>query len=241
MDTNTLIALAAPIVALIGSIATLIGVRFTLRNNRKLKEMELEHSQKLKEMELEHQLELRQLELRSDAARLVRAERRSVYLELLRMLSNVLNFWLNLREYGVEEDYPERSREVQAQINAYAALLPELTMCGSDELRRKSRRLVAALYNCTEVLLDAAEAQVTNLSDKEEFEAGWQRAVDAALQEYDDHEVTKLYREVMTQIKDEMGSLVLQSDFAPERDQSDMREQGRKVEAPAETGSTDVK
>lgn len=239
VDLTALLPIAAPIAVVFGALATLFGVWLTQSNNRKLKKMELEHNQKLKEMELEQQRELRLIDLRADAARLVRAERRAVYLEVMRIFSNVINFWLSLREYGIEDNYPELSQAAQNQAKAYVSLLPELHMCGSDELRRRSRNLIATLSRCSEVLEESAEAEVIDPSDEQEVEAGWQRAVDAALQEYDNHDVNKMYWDLVAQIKDEMGSLTLRSDFGSDPAQGDVQEQRGEVETSARTGSAD--
>jgi hypothetical protein len=68
-DYSTLIALAAPVVTLIGSVAALFGVWLTQMNNRKTKLIELEHNRELKEMELEHNRKLKLLDLREQTAR----------------------------------------------------------------------------------------------------------------------------------------------------------------------------
>ena len=73
VNTNTLIALAAPLVALIGSVATLVGVWLTQRSNRQTKVIELEHNR-----------ELKLVELREQTARMIRQEKREAYLEALK-------------------------------------------------------------------------------------------------------------------------------------------------------------
>lgn len=193
-------------------VATLIGVAVTQRNNRKTKQLELEHNRELKEMELEHQRELRLQELRQEASRLVRSERRTVYLEMLRSLAVPWHFWLDLRKYGIEEDYEERSRNVQAHMTSYAGLLPELQLCGSAQVRRKSRELLTAFTECSEVLADTAEEEVEEFEDEEKFEAQWQNALDKALQVYDERNVNKKYRELVSHIREEMNSLALEND-----------------------------
>jgi hypothetical protein len=208
-DLSTIVTvlsvLAVPVV-------TLIGVAITQSNNRKTKRLELEHNRELKEMELDHQSELRHLELRQQASRLVRAERRAVYLEMLRNLASPWHFWMDLREYGIEDNYVERSREVQAYITSYAALLPELQLCGSAEVRRKSRELLAGFTECLEALADTAEEEVTEFDDDEKVEAQWQKALNSALQVYDEQRIDKKYRELISQIRDEMSDLALEVD-----------------------------
>ena len=120
---------------------------------------------------------------------------------------------MDLREHGFEDNYVERSREVQAHMTSYAELLPELQMCGSGEVRRKSRELLVAYTECSEVLVDTAEVEVTEFDDDEKFEAQWQRALDSALQVYDEQGIDKKYRELVGQIRDEMNNLALETDL----------------------------
>jgi hypothetical protein len=78
-------------------------------------------------------------------------------------------------------------------------------------------------------LLEAAETEVTDLDDTQEFEAAWQRAVDAALQEYDEHQIDDKYKEMVDQIREEMGSLVPQSSPLPESGHASTQEREPKV------------
>lgn len=191
-------------------VATLIGVAVTQRNNRRTKQLELEHNRELKELELEYQKVLRLLELRQEASRLVRTEKRAVYLEMLRDLAVPWQFWMDLREYGIEDNYNERAREVQGYMTSYAALLPELQLCGSAEVRRKSREILRAFTECSETLTETAEAVVREFDNDAVFEAQWQQALDSALQLYEERDVDKKYREHVNQIRDEMNNLALE-------------------------------
>jgi hypothetical protein len=152
------------------------------------------------------------MELRQDAARLIRAERRAVYLKMFQILADIMNFWLHLREYGIEDDYIKNSRYVHTRTQEYNNLLPELQICGSVEIRRQSKSLIATFTECSEVLLERAEVEVKEFEVTEKFEAQWQRALDATLKVYESENVNEKMKELVRQIKREMGDLVLEGD-----------------------------
>jgi hypothetical protein len=70
--------------ALTVPVATLIGVAITQRNNRKMKQIELQHQSELKDKELTAQEKLKSLELQEENHRILRAEKRSIYGDILK-------------------------------------------------------------------------------------------------------------------------------------------------------------
>ena len=79
--------------ALTVPVATLIGVAITQRNNRKMKQIELQHQSELKDKELTAQEKLKSLELQEENHRILRAEKRSIYGDILKKSRHIVHYW----------------------------------------------------------------------------------------------------------------------------------------------------
>lgn len=202
---NALVPLAAPAVALIGSIAALVGVWLTQRSNRQTKQIELEHARMLKEMEIEQQKEMRLVELRQEASRLFRSERRELYLELLTAIRLMRIFWINIEDAVQGKAQRDYTADMHEGLENYQALTPELEMSASAEVRYRSQVYLGAVLSSLDALSDEKY-------DSEDEEVRREEAVRAA-KEYEEKGGDEKYAQLVEQIRGEMAHLALHPDL----------------------------
>jgi len=212
-DANTLIAVLS-VLAL--PITTLVVLAVTQWNNRKTKEIELNHQSELKDIELKAQERLKVVELQEENRRIARAEKRSIYKDILRESRHIVHYWADAgRDYwhsapgpldkpldpdGVIENakrlrHYHELKEKQAEADSLASeVVVELIGAFADLVR-----------NCEQRVL--FEAQNQGITDPKAQDALWRGVQSALQQEFRDQGVQAAYFALRGQIRKELGAI----------------------------------
>lgn len=216
VDTNTLIALAAPMVAFIGSVATLIGVWLTQRSNRQTKVIELEHNR-----------ELKLVELREQTARMIRQEKREAYLEALKASRISVGYVVFLGQMSLGQQLAVDERRLDEASERFQALIPELELVSSQRIHALFHELYVATARCQDKMHEETERlhrENAALLDPERFArqkivetAEWiSGQVQTAVQRvFEEQHVQQLYGRFRNAVREELGFMALDPELVP--------------------------
>jgi hypothetical protein len=140
-------------------IAALIGVAIAQWNNRKTKRMELEDNRKLKLIELREQM-----------AKLIREEKREVYLEILRAYRTAMKYWRQMGEWSLIDTLQVDSERIVEVHKSFQDLIVQAELVATAPIYDLTRKLHEAMERCWQTHRDVTDQLVrenAHLLDKQ--------------------------------------------------------------------------
>lgn len=216
-DSNTLITglsvLAVPITALF-----VMGV--SQWNARKTKRIELESNRKLK-----------LIELREQTAKMIREEKREVYLDVLRAYRTAVKYWKQMGEWSLRETLQVDSERIVEVHKSFQELIVQAELVASAPVYDLARRLNEAMdrcwqthYNVNERLFkENAQLLDSQTRSPEQIQAAheaiWEQVRAEIKKVFEEQNTEQLYVSLRNQIRSELGFLSLSPELVPTQEE----------------------
>lgn len=188
--------------ALITAIATLIAVSISQKHNR----------------------ELKIIELREETARMIRQEKREVYLEVLKSNKMAVQYAVQLGYMSLGQQLRVDPDALDAASNKFEELIPEIEIVASREIYDLSQRLYQATSACMDTMYRENERYFEEFARRhpdqdrpssEQAKAIWEKVRARVQEEYEKQGIDRLYHQLRSQIREELGFLALDPSLVP--------------------------